>query len=62
MLELAVRQRMVNVDLALLHHQLAKALYLMALLEIKGCHVFSLFDQRVVVFFYAQYFNLLFLY
>lgn len=48
-LEVAVRQRLLNIDLALLHHQLAHVLYLIASLEIKGIHAFSLFDQRVVI-------------
>ena len=48
MLEIAIRHRLINIDLVLLHHQLAQTLHLMASLEIKGIHVFSLFDQRVV--------------
>ena len=48
MLEVAIRQRLINIDLVLLHHQLAQVLFLMASLEVKGVHAFSLFDQRVV--------------
>lgn len=46
--EVAVRQRLVNIDLVLLHLQLAQVLQLMAVLEIKGVHPLSLFDQRAV--------------
>jgi hypothetical protein len=52
MLEVAIRQRLINIDLVLLHHQLAQVLFLMASLEIKGVHAFSLFDQRVVGLFF----------
>lgn len=48
MQEVAIRHRLINIDLVLLHHQLAQTLHLVASLEIKGVHVFSLFDQRVV--------------
>ena len=48
MLEVANRQRLINIDLVLLHHQLARTLHLIASLEMKGIHAFSLFDQRVV--------------
>lgn len=47
MQEVAIRHRLINIDLVLLHHQLAQTLHLVASLEIKGVHVFSLFDQRV---------------
>lgn len=47
-IEVALRQRLINIDLVLLHHQLAQSLHLIASLEIKGVHAFSLFDQRVV--------------
>lgn len=50
MIEVALRQRLVNIDLVLLHHQLAQALHLVASLEIKGIHCLSLFDQRVVTY------------
>ena len=47
-LEVAIRQRLINIDLALLHLQLVQSLLLIASLEIKGIHALSLFDQRVV--------------
>lgn len=47
-IEVAIRQRLINIDLVLLHHQLAQSLHLIASLEIKGVHSLSLFDQRVV--------------
>jgi len=49
-LEVAVRQRLVNIDLVLLHLQLAQSLLLIANLEIKGIHALSLFDQHAVNF------------
>ncbi len=66
MLEVAIRHRLINIDLVLLHHQLAQTLHLMASLEIKGTHAFSLFDQRVVnieppekaEYFYNTFFSL----
>ena len=47
LIEVAARQRLINIDLVLLHHQLAEALHLIASLEIKGFHAFSLFDPTV---------------
>lgn len=53
-LEVAVRQRLVNIDLVLLHLQLAQSLLLMTNLEIKGIHALSLFDQRAGRFAFFQ--------
>lgn len=53
MVEIALRQRLINIDLVLLHHQLAQVLHLIACLEMKGIHAFSLFDQRVVRYLYC---------
>lgn len=48
-LEVTVRQRLINIDLVLLHLQLAQVLLFMANLEIKGVHPLSLFDQHAVI-------------
>ena len=63
-LEVALRQRLVNIDLVLLHLQLAQSLLLIANLEIRGIHALSLFDQRAVniSFHWFSYFQLQFLY
>lgn len=51
-LEVALRQRLINIDLVLLHLQLAQVLYFMASLEMKKVHPLMLFDQSTVIIYF----------
>ncbi len=47
-LEVALRQRLINIDLVLLHLKLVQVLLVVTELEMKGVHPLALFDRHAV--------------